>query len=897
MYRSGRYPRVQGSHVSSVLYRLARACYRARGRVIAAWAAFLITLGVLALAFGGTFDDEFSIPGASSQVALDQLRMTFPEAAESSATMVVLAPDGSTVLDPAVSAAIESAARRIEEIDWVTEVRLPGTLGGGLVSDDGKAATLSVRVGGLMVSTFTDEQRAILLDEAAALEQSIPGSAVHVGGDLFAVSMPKMSALDFAGVVVALVVLLIVLGSLQAALMPVILSLVGAGASLLLVVIAAGVTTINSTTMILALMLALAVGIDYGLLIVARHRDQLAEGMELEESAARAGGTAGSAVVFAGTTNIIALAGLAVAQLPFLTIMGAFASVAVAIEVALALTALPALLGFAGERLRPAPPRTPRRTGATSRRWVRAVTRVPLLTVVLVVAGLAALSLPARDLELALPNSGRNPPGAADRITFDLIAEYSGPGRNGPLIITGTILESDDPLGVVEGIRDDVLHLPGVAAVPLAVPNRNADTALVQVIPRTGPDDPATARLVEDLRALGPVWEARYGVRTAITGYTAASIDISNRLADALLPFGIFVVGLTLVLLLLVFRSVLVSVKTALSYLLSVGGAFGATALVFNRGWLMNLVNLRETTPVIAFLPIILMGILFGLAMDYEMFLSSRMREEWVHGNRATSIEEGFVHSAKVVVAAALIMVSVFAFFVPLGQGVIKPIAFGLAVGITIDAFLVRMTLGPALMRILGPAAWWLPRWLDARLPVLDVEGEALVHQLRLSTWPAPGATQAIHGEGLGAATDRATLFADVDLDLQPGQTLLVTGGGPARRALLLALTGRLRLSSGDLKVLGLVLPEQAGELRRRATFIDGATHDADRALADPHELVVVDDADRLPATGRRALARLSRTGTTLVVGAADATGVRELLPPPTGDPVPGGAILVGGTK
>lgn len=875
------YPAIQrGSHVSSVLYRLARASYRARGRVIAAWAALLALLGVLALAFGGTFNDEFSIPGASSQVALDQLRMTFPEAAESSATMVLLAPPGTTVDDPGIRDALDEAAERMERIPFVTDVQLPhDAFGSGVASDDGAAAIVSVRVGGLMVSTITDEQRSALIAAGEDLEAAIPGSEVHVGGDLFAVSMPEMSALDFAGVAVALVVLLVVLGSLQAALMPIALSLVGAGASMLFVVIAAGLATINSTTMILALMLALAVGIDYGLLIVARHRDQLATGMELEESVARATGTAGSAVVFAGTTNVIALAGMAVAGLPFLTIMGAFASLAVTIEVALALTALPALLGYAGERLRPAPSRTRRHPGATSRLWVGVVTRLPLLTVVLVVGGLLALSLPARDLELALPNSGQNPPGTPDRVTFDLIAEHFGPGRNGPLIITGTIVESEDPLGVVEGIRSDVAAMPGVREVPLAVPNVNADTALIQVIPETGPDDPATARLVEDLRGLGPDWEERYGVRTAVTGYTAASIDISNRLAEALLPFALFVVGLTLVLLLLVFRSALVSLKTALSYLLSVGGALGATALVFNEGRLLGLVNLPETVPVISFFPIILMGILFGLSMDYEMFLSSRMREEWVHGNRTTSIEAGFAHSAKVVVAAALIMVSVFAFFVPAGEGVIKPIAFGLAVGVSIDAFLVRMTLGPALMRLMGAAAWWLPRWVDERLPELDVEGEALVHQLRLSTWP--DSTHAIHAEGLGAHSGDVR-FSGLDLELQEGHTFLVTGDAAARRALLLALTGRVRLPEGDLKVLGLALPEQAGELRRRATFVDGAARDAVRALADPvGDLVVVDDADRLPAAGRAALVRLSGNRT-LVLGAPDDPDVREPLPRPT---------------
>lgn len=853
-------------------------------RVIAAWIALLALLGVLTALAGGSFDDDFTIPGAASQVALDQLQMTFPEAAEASATIVVLAPEGATVNDPAVRRAIEDGARELEELPWVSAAELPhNEFIKGLISDDATAALVNVRVRELTVSTFTDEHREILIAAADDLERAIPGSEVHIGGDLFAVSMPEISAVELIGVGVAIIVLVLVLGSFRAAMMPLASALMGAGASTLLIVIAAGLFPVNSTTMILALMLALAVGIDYSLFIVSRHRDQLATGMDAEESAARATATAGSAVVFAGLTVIVALAGLAVAGLPFLTIMGLAAAVAVAIEVALALTFLPALLGFAGDRLRPRPARTPHRAGAASRWWVRVVTRAPLLTIVIVVAGLAALSLPARDLELALPNSGRNPPGAADRITFDVISDRFGVGYNGPLVITGTIVESDDPLGILEGIRADVEEMAGVKLVALAVPNQNADTALIQIIPESGPDDPATALLVEDLRAMAPTWEEEYGIATSVTGFTAASIDVSTRLAQALLPFGLLVVGLSLVLLTMVFRSIWVPVKAALGYLLSIGGAFGAVTLVFNKGWFLQVINLPETLPVISFLPIILMGILFGLAMDYEVFLTSRMREEHVHGNRTDPIEVGFVHSAKVVVAAAVIMIAVFAFFVPAGEGVVKPIAFGLAVGVAIDAFLIRMTLGPAVMKLLGERAWWLPRWLEKRLPVMDIEGEGLLHQLRLVEWPTPDSTHAIYGTGLAAASRGTPLFAGVDVDLPPGGTLTVTGDATARRALLLALTGRLRLTGGDLKVLGHALPEEAGSLRRRARFVAGASAEAEQILATPGDLVVIDDADRLSAAGRAAVAHLTGR-TTLVVGAADATAVHVLIPAITGN-------------
>ncbi len=872
--------------VSTWIYRLARTCWRARRRVVAVWLIAIAAIGVLAATVGGSFDDEFRIPGASSQVALDQLRMTFPEAAMSSASIVVLAPSGAKVTDAAVRGEVERAASELEEIEWVALAQLPyNEYVKGLISDDETAALLNVRVDGYSVSTFTDAQREQLREVGTRLQQAIPGSEVHVGGDLFAMNMPTVTPVEGIGVLLAVVVLVVVLGSLWAAMMPIVSALIGAGTSILLILAAAGITPINSTTMILALMLALAVGIDYSLFVVSRHRDQLATGMEVEESAARATATAGSAVVFAGLTVIIALVGLGVAGIPFLTTMGIFAALAVAIEVVLSLTLLPAMLGFAGERLRPKPSKRKKEGGGfnASTWWVGVVTKVPALTIAIVVVGLGALAIPAQHLQLALPNSGRNEPTAPDRITFDVISDRFGVGYNGPLVITGTIVESTDPMGLIDELKADVEQVPGVKMVAMAVPNPNADTALIQVIPTTGPDDPETTELVHRLRALFPVWQQEHGVNMALTGFTAVAIDVSAQLAAALLPFGIFVVGLSLVLLAIVFRSVWVPVKAALGYLLSVGAAFGLTTLVFNQGIGNQFVNLHDAQPIISFLPIILMGILFGLAMDYEVFLTSRMREEYVHGNHVDPTEAGFVHSAKVVVAAAIIMIAVFAFFIPEGGGTIKPIAFGLAVGVAFDAFFVRMTLGPAVMSLLHGRAWWLPKRLARRLPHMDAEGEALAHQLSLADWPTPGATQAIYGEGLGAATERITLFEGVDMDVQPGHTLVVTGDAAPRRALLLALTGRLALTSGELKVLGLVLPQESGTLRRRATFVDAADPDAARALTDPvGDLVAVEGADHLAADAREALLHLiqrAAPGLTLVLGAADADRVRDLIP------------------
>ncbi|MFV0405295.1 MAG: MMPL family transporter [Propioniciclava sp.] len=874
--------------MSTFIYRLARASWHRRRLVVAAWALVLTIIGALAATVGGSYDDDFTIPGASSQKAFDQLSMTFPEAAMTSATLVVIAPDGASMHDAGIQARLESGATQLERVSFVEQVQLPyNEYVDGLISSDGSTGLVSVLLDADGASDITDEMRAELVAIGGELEASLPeGSEVHVGGDAFAISLPTVTIVEALGLVVAIIVLLFTLGSVRAAVMPVINALVGAAISILLIQAASGVFSINSTVLLLALMLALAVGIDYSLFIVSRHRDQLAAGMEAEESAARAVATAGSAVVFAGLTVVIALVGLGIAGLPFLTVMGIFAAIAVASEVLLALTLLPAMLGFAGERLRPKPVADRKPRVNLFAWWVGLVTKVPALTVAIVVVGLGLLAVPATQLHLALPNSGHNPHEAPDRLTYDLISERFGPGFNGPLVITGSIVESDDPIAVIDGIKADVEAIDGVELVQMAVPNESIDTMLINVVPATAPDDPATDLLVERLREQAPAWEDEYGVTTYVTGFTAVGIDVSTQLGRALVPFGIFVVGLSLVLLTMVFRSLWVPLKAALGYVLSVCAAFGLVTLVFNQGIGRQLINLTDPQPVISFLPIMLMGILFGLAMDYEVFLTSRMREEYVHGNRTDPVEQGFVHSAKVVVAAALIMVSVFGFFIPEGDATLKPIAFGLAIGVAIDAFIIRMTLGPAAMKLLKQRAWSLPPWLERRLPVLDAEGEAITHELSLADWPTPGATQVIYGENLGVSTRAGReLFAQVDLDVEPGHTLILSGDDPGRRALLLALTGRLALTSGDLKVLGMVQPQESGRLRRRSTFVDGADPDAARALADPvGELVVVDNVDRLSAEATAALRRLTDAApddteaTTVVLGAADPATAHALL-------------------
>ena len=867
--------------MSSMLYRIGRASYRHGVRVLAVWLALLVALGgAVGLLGGAQFNDSFRIPGASSQVALDQLKMTFPSGAATTAQVVLLLPEGESLNDKATKTKVIDALDTFKELSIVDDVVSPyNEHVDGLISDNGRAGLASVQLN-VSVTEITADQKQQLEDQATKVAGLLPGSEVHLGGEVFSTHIPHLSIIEGLGVVVAVIVLLIVLGSVTAAAMPVGTALIGVGIAVAVTMLASRVIEVNSTSLMLAVMISLAVGIDYALFIVSRHRDQLSQGLDAEESAARAVATAGSAVVFAGLTVIIALAGLTISGVPFLGVMGIFSAVGVFFEVLLALTLLPAFLGFAGDRLRPKAARTPRgrRPRFDLRRfWVRTVTAVPLLTVALVVAALGALAYPAKDLELALPNSGRNPISYADRVTFDVISREFGIGYNGPLVITGTIVESDDPLTITDGLKADIEKMPGVQLVPLATPNENADTALIQVIPTTGPDDPATAELVQQLRAQHDRWLHEWGIDTSVTGATAVQIDVTQRLAGALLPFGIFVVGLSLVLLTLVFRSIWVPIKAALGFLLSVGAAFGATALVFNQGWFKQLVNLGEPGPVISFLPIILMGVLFGLAMDYEVFLVSRMREEYVHGNTDRFVEDGFIHSSRVVVAAALIMFAVFAFFVPSGEGTIKPIAFALAIGVAIDAFVVRMTLVPAVMKLFGRHAWWLPRWLDRRLPVVDIEGEALAHQLKLQAWPEAGG-HIVYGRGL-AVRDA---FDGVDVAVKPGEVLVVEGEPTARRALLLALAGRLPLTAGDLVVAGRALPEQASEVRRIAAVATPSHRSPIRDFAGP--VLLVEEADLFNGRQRARLAERLRTltdsGGCAVLGHTPGADLSDLLPP-----------------
>ncbi|MFD6135489.1 MMPL family transporter [Isoptericola sp. NPDC056618] len=905
--------------MSSVLYSLGRWAARARRLVVIGWVLVLAVVGGAAGLLYQGFDNSVTIPGTESQDALDSLSATFPQVSGSSAQIIVVAPDGSTIDDDAMRGPIEDTVDDLGELDQVAAVTSPyDDQMAASVNDDDTATLLTIQLDGDQ-SVITEDTKDALRTASDDLAAALPaGSQASLGGELFSVEFPALSIIEAIGVVVALVVLIITLGSFVAAGLPLVNALMGVGVSMLLLLTATVFGPINSTTPMLGLMLGLAVGIDYALFIVSRHREQLAAGLGVDESIARATATAGSAVIFAGLTVMIALVGLGVAGIPFLTVMGIAAAVAVGIAVLVSLTLLPALLSFSGERLRPRAPRAARKAkgkakGKAKRAaapadgvhrnrffdgWVRGATRFPVLTIVLVVGAIAALAWPATNLRLALPDAGTLPEENSARVTYDLVGEEFGEGFNGPLIVTGSIVTSNDPVTLMDDLGDEIADLPGVADVPLSTPNPSADTGIIQVVPEGGPTSQETKDLVNEIRDQHDHYLEKYGVDLSVTGFAAVGIDVSDKLGAALLPFGLVVVGLSLVLLTMVFRSIWVPIKASLGYLLSVGAAFGVVTLVFENGVLAEALNVTKLGPVISFMPIILMGVLFGLAMDYEVFLVSRIREDYVHGGDARrAVRTGFLGSAKVVTAAAVIMFAVFVAFVPEGDMTLKPIALGLAVGVLVDAFVVRMTLVPAVLHLLGDRAWHMPRWLDRVLPTFDVEGEGLTKELRLASWPEPDATDAVAARDLevaGPDGSPAPVVGPVSVRVPDGGALCVHGDAAAPvSALLLALAGRMAPDAGAVKVTGLVLPERAMTVRGRVAVVDAlAEHGrpaatVDAAVRDGARVVVVDRTDAVADRPARealaaALARAQRGGTAVLLGASGVAAT-DLLDDGTG--------------
>ncbi|ROR46565.1 MMPL family transporter [Kitasatospora cineracea] len=711
--------------MASVLYGWGRWAARRRGRVIGMWLLLLALVGGLGISMAGPTTTEFTVPGIESQQAQDLLQKKMPEAAGGTVRVVVAAPKGTTLDAESAQSALGKSLAKAAQVPGVVYVANPFET--QTVSPDHTIAFADIQFRE-RADKVPESARDALTGAMAPARDA--GLQVEYGGDVMEPGLEVGGPAEIVGVVVAFAVLAVALGSLIAAGLPLLTALIGVGIGVLGAQLAANVVEMTSTATALALMIGLAVGIDYALFIIARHREQLADPeADVEESAARATATAGSAVVFAGATVVIALAALAVTGIPFLTVMGLAAAATVLLSVLIAVTLVPAVLGLLGERLRPKAPKARARKETTwSLAWARAVTRKPLLVLLTGILALLAVAVPAKDLRLGLPSNASQPAATTQHKSYDLLTKGFGPGFNATLtavVDTGRIPAADREAALGR-LTTSLAHVPGVAHLDTPVPNADSTLVAIPVIPTTGPDDKATTDLVDHLRAL-KADVAHDGGTLYIAGATAATIDVSAKLADALPLFIGIIVVLALALLTIAFRSVLVPLKAVAGFLLSIAASLGATVWVFQNGHLNGLLDIPTAAPVTAFLPVLLIGVLFGLAMDYEVFLVSRMREHFQHTRDADqAVTHGVAASGRVVTAAALIMVAVFGGFVFNHDPIIKSIGFALAIGVFIDAFIVRMTLVPAAMALLGRRAWTLPRWLDRITPDVDIEGTNL---------------------------------------------------------------------------------------------------------------------------------------------------------------------------
>jgi RND superfamily putative drug exporter len=704
--------------MSAYLYRLGRFTYTQRRFVALVWLVIVGAVVAGAATLSGSSSDSFTVPGTESQEALDVLEERFPEAAADGATarVVFVAPDGETLGESANREIVEEVVATIQASPQVAQLASPFET--EMISPDGTVALARVTyaVGFLELDDVTRE---LLFDAAKGGRDQ--GLTVELGGDAIEAE-PELGS-ELVGLVVAAAVLIVTFGSLVAAGMPLVVGVTGVLIGVAGITAATGFMDIGSTTPILATMLGLAVGIDYSLFIVSRYRHELIIGRDGAEAAGRAIGTAGSAVVFAGLTVIIALGALAVVDIPLLTEMGFAAALTVGLAVLVALTMLPALLGFAGRRVlsvrmpglkvRDAEGDEP----TFGRRWAQFIGRRPIAVLAVAVVTLGIIALPVADLRLGLPDEGTYPAGSTQRQAYDHIADGFGPGFNGPLLV---VADGRDAAETAASVLSD---MDGVLTASEPVFNEGGDTAIINVVPESAPDSAQTEDLVEVIRAELP--------SALVTGTTAVFIDFNEKMREALVPYLAVVVGLSFVLLMIVFRSIVVPLKAALGFLLSIAATFGALVAIFQWGWLTDLLGIEQTGLVISILPILIIGVVFGLAMDYEVFLVTRMREEFVYGaDPQDAVVTGYQHGARVVAAAALIMFSVFGGFALGDAGDVIQMGVALAIAIVFDALIVRMTIVPAVLALVGEHAWRLPRWLDRLLPNVDVEGERLARYL-----------------------------------------------------------------------------------------------------------------------------------------------------------------------
>ncbi|WP_286930792.1 MULTISPECIES: MMPL family transporter [Aeromicrobium] len=759
--------------MATLLYRLGKTAYRRWPIFIAAWLIALIGLGAVAGYLSKPMSNTFSIPGIESVEAAELQQELFPDAAPvdaPSATIVLAAPEGEQLsAEPHAGtvATLVSELNALEDVEdgVVGPVEAAAGLGaqavGGVdqaqeqataagqpfdrdaalarataqidaatpLSEDGRVGTIAFTFDTPTVLEVTPEMQ----DEVTEVMDTArdAGLTVEVSGSAMQSMEPAGASSELIGIGLALVILALTFGSLVAAGMPIVTAGIGVGIGLTAITAMTAVTEVPSSTTALASMLGLAVGIDYALFILARYRSELEHTDDRQEAMGIAVGTAGSAVVFAGLTVIIALVALSVVGISFLTAMGLGAAATVAVAVLVALTLLPAILGMLKTkafslRFRRYTPARDANGHVLNHgvRWARFVGRAPLVWVLLVVVGLGALAIPVKDMHLALPTDSTAAEDTTQRKASDLVTEAFGPGRLSPMLVVVDARGVEDPQeqqAAYQAVTQWAADQDDVASAMMAAGNEQG--AMILLTPSSGAEDTATEELLQSLRDGEQAIEAETGTSIGVTGMTAIQTDVSEKLSDALPVYLAIVIGLAFVLLVMVFRSLLVPLTATLGFLLSVMATLGATVAIFQEG----LFGIFPGQPIVSFIPIFLIGVVFGLAMDYQVFLVTRIREAHVHGaSYREAVVDGFRNSARVVTAAALIMTSVFAGFIFMDEPIVQSMGFALAAAVIFDAFVVRMVLIPALMYLMGEKAWYLPRWLDRILPNVDIEGENL---------------------------------------------------------------------------------------------------------------------------------------------------------------------------
>jgi RND superfamily putative drug exporter len=706
--------------MSNMLYRWGSFAASHAWGVIGAWIVAAVLVVGASSTLGEQMEDSFAVPGLDSQVAVDLLQRAGATTGGITAQVVM------TPLDDTLTFAESTPVRDDLETLRATVASLPHVLDTTeVISSDGAVALIRVQyptVDGLTTADLDN------LKEAVSSARAGSSLQIEMGGDLFFTFEETATGTgELIGIVAAMVILLLSFGSLIAMGLPIGIALFGLVLGITSMALVTRIIDIPSWAPQMASMIALGVGIDYALFLVTRHREFLAQGMPVAEAAGRAVATAGQTVIFAGGTVVIAILGMAFAGIPFMTAAGIATSIIVLIMVVASLTLLPAFLGLAGQRINRRGHRGVSTADAdhVSTRWARWGTHVSSHAWVYLVgttAVLLALAAPVLSLRLGFPDEGSLPPSRTERLAYDLVAEGFGPGINGPLIV---VVDTSQDASVVEPLRAAVAADRGIASVGMPTADRETGVATMLAIPTSAPQDAATLATIERLREqVFPPVIAGSPASAHVGGQTASWADIGHKVRDRLPLFVAGVILMSFLLLLFVFRSILVPVKAAIMTLLSLGAAYGVIVMVFQWGWGMELIGLEATVPVIPFIPMFMFAVLFGLSMDYEVFLLSRIREEYGRtGDTDASVIRGIASSARVITSAALIMICVYLGFVLGEDPATKMMGLGLATAIFIDATVVRMVLVPAAMTLMGTANWWLPGWLDRLLPAVDIEG------------------------------------------------------------------------------------------------------------------------------------------------------------------------------